>query len=128
MLPDIFFPSSVLLLKFVYKLFIEQEVKALDVFRALCAFPLDMAFLSFSFFAAFVYSIPPQPSAAFSQKDVLSAFLIFLVLTVIVTALCRKTDKAMVAAHYWKSGMLAVFNYCIAVSLLIGTLAIGGAL
>jgi len=56
MLIDMAFPGSVMLLKLFFKILIEQEAKLVDFFNAFLNFPIDIAFLSFSFSAALLYA------------------------------------------------------------------------
>jgi hypothetical protein len=58
---DLAFPGTVMVLKLLFKLFIEQQVKAVDIAKAILAFPIDIAFLSFSFGAAIIYAKARQP-------------------------------------------------------------------
>jgi len=115
-------------LKFLYKLFIEQEVKWADGFRAFCVFPIDMAFLSLSFFAAFIYSAPIEKLNLTSSKDMLALFVFLLVITVIVTVLCKKSDRAVVASRYWLTGTLTVLSYGLSFILMFGILNVGASL
>lgn len=128
MLPDVFFPSTVMLLKFAYKLLIANEPKPMEFFRAFCSFPVDLGFLSLSFFAAFIYSAPPENISMYSQKDTLGGFVLMLLITFLITYMCRLTDNFIVRTHYVWSGFITVATYGVSVSMVFTTIEIGASL
>jgi hypothetical protein len=94
MVTDLTFPGSVMLLKLVFKTTIEQEVKYVDVFKAFLNFPIDIAFLSFSFGSAVLYGLPLTSMRADTVKTILTFVIACIVVSGIITLLCKKSDKA----------------------------------
>jgi hypothetical protein len=97
---DIAFPGFVMLLKLVSKLFIEREVTIMDTLKAMIVFPIDIIFLAFSFGAAILYATPAQLIGPGSLKKMLAIVVACTVVAVLITALCRKGDKALDEKKY----------------------------
>lgn len=121
---DLLFPGSVMLLKFIFKLLIEQEVRLSDALKALLNFPLDLAFLAFSFGAAILYSMPASAPAlqVATMKAILGSMIAAIVVLSILAMMCRKSDKAFTGERLLSAFAIGVSSY--AVSLLTVYLAL----
>lgn len=94
MIADIMFPGSVVVLKAIFKVSVERVSTRVDYFKAALSFPVDIIFMSFSFvMSAFTFMQTRQNSPA-STKEVLASFTIFIIASLLVTILCRKSDLA----------------------------------
>lgn len=123
---DLLFPGSVLLLKFIFKLTIEQEVKTADASKALLNFPLDLAFLAFSFAAAILYAVPPTEINAGSVKSMFGILISAIVVLALITLTCKKSDRAYTLENLKMAAVLAVFSYVLAGAVLIAAFNISG--
>jgi hypothetical protein len=99
---ELAFPGSVMLLKLLFKITIEQQLKAVDLTKAIIAFPIDIAFLSFSFGAAILYSRPTSGMRADSLRDMFVALVVAVILLLITTVFSKKSDTAFTT---YKKGM-----------------------
>jgi hypothetical protein len=97
---DIAFPGTVLLLKLVFKTVIEQQMKPVDVAKAMLAFPIDIAFLAFSFGAAILYSRPPAQIANGTLRDMFIAIVAAIILLASTTAFSKKSGEAFTRERF----------------------------
>ena len=119
------FPSSVMLLKLVVKQFSDQETKLLDIFKALLAFPIDIAFLSMAFGSAIISLHYKSASVAFF-KGSLVFLVVCVILAIVVTVVCKKADRAFALDKTSKQTLgLAAAGYGLAALATFGTLLIG---
>jgi hypothetical protein len=110
-LGDIAFPGFVMVLKLVSKLFVEREVSFMDALKAMVVFPIDITFLAFSFGAAILYAIPPQSVHTGSVKKMFAVLIACTILSIVVTALCRKGDKALDQSKFGTTIGWAIVTY-----------------
>jgi hypothetical protein len=89
-------PAGVIVLKFIMKVAVEQEVNRIDFVRATLIFPIDIAFLSLSFGVAIVTFMQLRDQAVMPTEDVLLVFVGYVITTFIVTVLSKKSDKAFI--------------------------------
>jgi hypothetical protein len=125
MLADLAFPGTVMLLKFVSKILIEQEVKAVDFFKALLSFPIDIAFLSLSFGSAVLLSILGRSSVAAAGKTLLAFVLACLIFSLITIMFCRKSDRAFTNERNIATIVFACLGYLLSTFVLLGSIALG---
>lgn len=125
---DIAFPGTVMVLKLFFKVCVEQQVKYLDVAKAVLAFPIDIAFLSLSFGAALLYSRPPSVLQDHTIRSMFIALFLTLVLVLLITVLAKKSDAAYNRARYfWTFGFFFV-AYVLAAVTVWGALNVGALL
>lgn len=94
MLKDLAWPASILLLKFVCKLFIDQNIRLFDVGRALISFPIDIIFLSFSFGSALLYAMPSHAIGNSSIKNMFMLLVLCMIIIISIIFICRRSDAA----------------------------------
>jgi hypothetical protein len=121
----IVFPGTVLLLKLAFKLTIEQELDAVDVAKALLSFPVDIAFLSFSFGAALLYAKPVSEMHDGTVRNMFVALILAVILLVCTTVFSKKSDKAFTLERFWKSGFLVFVSYVFSFLALFGAMNVG---
>jgi nitric oxide reductase large subunit len=97
MVADYALPGSVIALKFLFRLSIGQQVTRVELFKAMLAFPVDLAFLAISFAAIILPYMQARPENPLSTKDVMFWFLTYIVAAFVVTILTRHSDKAFAA-------------------------------
>ena len=122
---DIAFPGIVMLLKLVSKLFVEREVSVMDAAKALVAFPVDIVFLAFSFGAAILYATPPETIKVGNIKTMFSFMAGCIVIAIVITAFCRKGDKALDQKRFVIMGAFMVFTYVASIYVLLRSFTIG---
>jgi hypothetical protein len=98
MIADYVLPGSVIALKFLFRLFIGQQVTKTEVFKAILSFPVDLAFLAVSFSAIILPGMQTRPTNPLSTKDVMYLFVVYIVIAFVVTAFSRHSDNAFVKA------------------------------
>lgn len=91
MFGEYFFPGTVVLLKFVLRLVVNQAASKVDFFRALLSFPIDLVFLALSFSAIMLARTQTGP-IHIDTKTQLSVFIAFIVAAVIVTTFSKVSD------------------------------------
>lgn len=125
---DYLLPGSVLLLKLMFKLFVDQTPKLVDAFKALIAFPVDMTFLAFSFGSAALVQAQIGKAESPDVKMIISLVVFGVIFAFVTTKLARWSDSALDQNKLIASGLIAVAGYFVAVfvvywSLVVGTLA-----
>jgi hypothetical protein len=105
MLWEIAFPGSVMILKLVFKIVIEQQLKAVDVTKALLAFPIDIAFLSFSFGAAMLYA---RPVGSIAVGTILTFAIALLAVT---TVFAKKSDQSFTLSKFGMTFVHVIVAY-----------------
>jgi hypothetical protein len=111
MLSDLAFPCSVMVMKLLFKLAVEQEIKIVDALRALLVFPIDIAFLSFSFGAALLYAIPAQRIQSGNVRTMFIFLIIGLIGLILITVSAKKSEKLFVADNYKLMMFLSAVSY-----------------
>jgi hypothetical protein len=125
-LGELTFPASIVLLKFICKLFVDQRVQWLDVGKALLAFPIDIVFLSFSFGSGLLYLMPSDQIRTGTIKSMFGLLVICICVALLTTFICRRSDAALTQSRYWICGLLFVVSYCISVVSIFGALGVRG--
>lgn len=126
MLADLVLPGSIMLLKFSLKAVVENEVKQVDVLKALTMFPVDVAFLSLSYGSAILYANPSLVEGDRGIKTLLATVLVSIIFLLPVIVLSKKSEKAFVLSQSWKSTILAAIAYSIAIPITAYSTYIGG--
>ena len=124
MLWNVAFPGSVMILKLIFKLLIENKLKAVDLAKAILAFPIDIAFLSFSFGAGLLYM---RPLGTLSQDDPqkMSAIIVItIILLAITTFLSRKSDNSFTLSKFGTSFFYVLLAYALSAGAFWGALHI----
>jgi hypothetical protein len=116
------FPGTVMLLKLLFKLTIEQEIGAVDVAKALLAFPVDIAFLSFSFGAALLYARPVSELHDSTLRQMFVALVIAIVLLVCTTLFSKKSDKAFTREQFIRTSIHILIAYLFSIAALVGAM------
>lgn len=115
-----------MLLKFSLKAVVENEVKQVDVLKALTMFPVDVAFLSLSYGSAILYANPSLVEGDRGIKTLLATVLVSIIFLLPVIVLSKKSEKAFVLSQSWKSTILAAIAYSIAIPITAYSTYIGG--
>lgn len=115
---DIAFPGSVILIKFLFKAFLGQEMSVAVFVKSFQTLPLDIAFFAVSLFVA--YDRVYQPDG--------KAFGAWVVCLLLVSGVCvllsRWADKLLVAERNWPSHGVTFLNLLISTSSLSYVLAL----
>lgn len=125
MFAELAFPGTIMLLKFVSKILIEQEVRAVDFFKALLSFPIDIAFLSLSFGSAVLLSILGKSPVEAVGKTILSFVLACLIFSLITIMFCRKSDRAFTNERNIATVVFAFLGYLLSALVLLGSVEMG---
>jgi hypothetical protein len=104
---DYALPGSVIALKFLFRLSVGQEVKKVDLFKAILNFPVDLAFLAVSFAAIILPYMQSRPVNPISTKEVMLWFALYIVAAFVVTIFTKSSDKAFVLE---KNGVAFLFS------------------
>jgi hypothetical protein len=91
---NLFLPGTVVVLKLIVKVFVAQEVRTVEVIRALIAFPTDLIFLSLAFGSAILYNLQVNAKSGVSVPTVVGFTLLCCATVVAVTGICMRSDKA----------------------------------
>jgi hypothetical protein len=124
MIVDYAFPGTIIILKTLFKVAIEQEVKGVDCFKAFLALPVDIAFLSFSFGAAILYTEQASGHHSTSVRGIMIFAIGCTVFALVVSVLSKKADKAFTGDKTFSSLVLAFFSYSISLGILISSLMV----
>lgn len=122
---DYIFPGSVLLLKFGFKVCVDQDFKWIEFARSFFIFPADLAFLAFSFGAITIGNAQAELSHQPDMKAVLATAIICILLLFAVTIISRATNRAFDESKYKKVAVLSTFGYSVAIFILISSLNVG---
>ncbi|WP_284420234.1 MULTISPECIES: hypothetical protein [unclassified Bradyrhizobium] len=124
MVVDYLFPGSVVILKFLFKLLIGRSVTAVDFFRAVLSFPIDLAFLALSFAAIVLSFLQAREKIAIEPKQSLGCFVFCIAVCAVVAILVRKSESkfdqdsnlkcvAWITLAYMLSGCLLAFIFLV---------------
>lgn len=125
MIGEFVLPSSLIIMKFGLRLFLDQEVKTVDLMRAFIMFPVDLAFLAFSFAAASMLAAAHYASGSIDLKTMLAFMFACVALSFIVIVCCKKSDRAFVIE---KNGIAIAFlapAYVLAITTVIASFSAG---
>ena len=110
---EIALPASLLILAFLLKLLIDRTASLPYFIEATLELPVDIAFLATSFIVAFTISTPPK------VREGLFAFTIYVIGSIIVVFLWRRSRTYFEKQKLGASFTLAVMNYLACVSGLV---------
>jgi hypothetical protein len=113
MRPDILLPAIIVLMAFLLKLFVDRTASAADIFMSLLELPVDIAFLAISFVAGF--TIANRTAAS----EGLTLFAVYVVVSVLVVVLWRRSRRAFTADKHLAAALLFVVNALVCVSGLV---------
>lgn len=89
-------PGTVVAFKFLLRLFLNQEVDKVKFQQALLQFPIDLAFLAFSFATASLITAAAIAKTKVEGESSLSLILIFLLVATIVIIFSSHSSKTFV--------------------------------
>jgi hypothetical protein len=121
---DLAFPASIMVLKLLCKLFVDQQVRLLDAGKALLAFPVDIVFLSLSFGSGLLYATPTNQIQAATIKSMFVLLLVCVCMALLTTFICRRSDAALSRSQYWRCGLLFIISYSISSIAIFGALGV----
>ena len=123
------FPGTIILLKFMLKLFVEQETNKVDLYKALLAFPVDAAFLSVSFASAVLVTITKANPNVIPLYESWGIFAFGLCILIPVIVLCRKSERAFIKEkHVARGSAYSAVSVALAAFVLIMAVNVGGVL
>jgi len=100
------------------KLFVDQQVRGIDLLRAFLMFPIDLAFLALSFGVAVFSYVQTKNNTAVNSEGLLVIFVVFVIANLIVIAVAKKSDKAFVEERKGWMVALVVPGYVISLSIM----------
>ncbi|WP_406868149.1 hypothetical protein [Paraburkholderia fungorum] len=112
--PRYIFPGAVVVLKFLLKLWTNQQSSKVDIVRALVVFPVDVTFLALSFIAAACSKWQITNQAPASTYMVLSAAVVYIVVIILTVVLTKESDRAYIGDRNWKALFFACPSYGLA--------------
>ncbi len=112
--PRYIFPGAVVVLKFLLKLWTNQESSKVDIVRALVVFPVDVTFLSLSFLAAACNKWQTESQHPASTYMVLTATIAYIAIIILTSVLTKESDRAYVADKNRKAFWFALPSYVLA--------------
>jgi hypothetical protein len=121
---DYVLPGSVLLLKLMFRLLVDQKPSVIDSIKAVIAFPVDMTFLLFSFGAATLAHdqyIQKNPDI----RMIVSLVILGVVCAFVTTKLSRISDEQFDKNHYGWAGISGGCGYLVAVAVIYCSFRIG---
>lgn len=107
-------PGCVLILKLLFKIFVDQKPRWVDAFRALLAFPVDVTFLSFSYGAATLALISAARGVQPDAKIVMTLTVAVMIFAIITTKIAKFSDVSLDEEKYVFVGLSAVCAYATA--------------
>lgn len=125
MFADYAFPSTVVLLKFILKLALEDRVNKVDTAKALLGFPIDLAYLAISFLAVILSHVQANGEHHASVRLALAIFVAYVAGAALVTIFSKKSERAFIEEKNLKSFGLIVPAYLIAIFGAVLSLQVG---
>lgn len=119
------FPGSVLFLKLVFRIFVDQKFKWGIAVKSLYIFPLDLAFLSLSFGAVAMSHATLTAGEKGNIKTVIASTVICVILLLIITPIARAAGDAVDDSRWWPAAWLCMSGYFLSFIILFGSLNIG---
>lgn len=111
-------PVALLLLAFLLKLLIDQTATVPLFIQAIIELPVDIAFLSASFIAAYTISVTKDTAVG------LFAFCIFIIGTIIVVLIWRRCIRLFETNRFGLTVLLGAFNYLICITGLVKSIGL----
>lgn len=121
-------PGSLVLLKLGMRLFLDQEVTRVDATKAAMAFPVDLAFLAFTFGAAGMVAAAQQAADPIDMKSAAAFMVSCALLGGAVIVLCKRSDKAFMREKNVAAGVLTGLSYTASAFVVIWALAVSNML
>lgn len=106
-------PFLLLFLCFLLKLLIDRSVSLLQFINAAFELPVDIAFLSLAFIVAFTISDPKN------VKEGLIRLLAYLIGTICIVFLWRRSTKYFTLNKQWVSCILSALSYGLCITGLV---------
>lgn len=116
---ELAFPGIVMLLKLVTKLFVGRSATPFDFLKVMVVFPIDVTFLALSFGAALLYVTPPSDIQVGTLKAMFVFFAACIILSIITTAICQKSDKFLDEWNVVRSFLYSIVTYGVSFGALI---------
>jgi hypothetical protein len=117
---ELLLPGSVMILKSLLRLAIDQQVTGIRLAKAMLFLPVDISFLSISYATASLVIGRPQPPL--NLAAVMGLVVIYVVLSVVITLVCSKSDRAFDAERNLFTVLTSMCAYAVSLSLLGVTL------
>lgn len=106
-------PAIMLLLVFLLKLFLDRSANTADIVQGVLELPVEISFLSVSFIAAFILS------KAGNVDGGLLCFISYIVISIVVIVLWRRSNRAFLEDKLVRSSIMAVVNYGASLAILV---------
>lgn len=106
-------PTAIVGLAFLLKLVVDRTAAVPDMVLALLELPVDIAFLALSFLAGAVISMPT------AAADGLVLFIGYVVGSVLVVVLWRRSHRAFLEERWRHTTVQALLNYVLCVTALV---------
>mgnify|MGYP004721634693 CR=1 FL=1 len=114
MIIDIVLPAAILLMSFLLKLSLDRTITRPTAMNALYELPVDTIFLSTSLIAAATIKAAKE-----KQVEFLVLFILYIVASIVITIIWRKTVSANDRGEKFYVGLLMIINYIICISLCV---------
>ncbi len=119
-LVDLAFPGSVIILKFIVKLMVDQQVNGVDFLRSLLLLPIDISFLSMSFGAAVLRNVGASERRL--NSTAIFAFAVACIsVAIFTTFLSKRSERAFGSDKTWTALGYAALGYVVSVGALFGS-------
>lgn len=110
---EIGLPSLLLILAFTLKLFVERSTTAPVFVQSLLELPVDIIFLAMSFITAYILGASDKAAQG------LFVFICYVVASVLLVALSRKSITFFENNELVKVGFISFFNFLLSLSCII---------
>ena len=111
-----------MILKFLFRLSIEQSSTKVDLFKAVLNFPIDLAFLAISFAAIILTQMQSRSANPLATKEVLLWFVGYVVAAFVATLFARKSDQAFEADENIAAFLFVMPAYFIMLAVIVFSL------
>ena len=98
-------PIVLLVFAFLLKLLIDRSATVPNVVRSVFELPVDVAFLAMTFVVAFTLGAPEHSTVG------LFFFMLYIVGSILVVLLWRRSERCYEQNHRWRAGVIAACNY-----------------
>jgi hypothetical protein len=93
------------------KLYIHQDVKGVELARALLMFPIDMAFLALSFGVGIFTYLQAQNNKIANTGNIIGILILYLSAIIIIIILSKRSDRAFVDSQNWRVVIFTIMSY-----------------
>lgn len=118
-------PGSVLLLKLVFRVCVDQRFTWIDTLRAVVVFPADVAFLSFSFGAATLAQLQATGEQPIDSRFTLTASVLCVAFVMLASVSSKASERAFDSSQFIRMAALSGTGYCLAALVLYWSLHVG---